>query len=138
VTIFAEKNRRGELTGVWLVEVRRMTKGVSKTIQEEQMAMDFGRRFDELQKQAEMILAATTTTPQGGIGLRGTYVDQNQLINWQVKARNLISMVCGQDSQHFHAFEKNEKPLFIGDSNHSVLDNKPSYLPRKRIMREAT
>jgi hypothetical protein len=53
--------------------------------------------------------------------LRGTYVDQNQLINWQVKARNLISMVCGQDSQHFQAFEKNEKPLFPGDSNHSVL-----------------
>jgi hypothetical protein len=85
------------------------------------MAIDFGHRFDELNKQAEAILAAKMTTPQGGIGLKGTYVDQNQLINWQVKARHLISMVCGQDSQHFHTLEKNEQPLFTGDSNYNIL-----------------
>jgi len=32
VTIFLEKNKRGEPTGVWLVEVRKMTAGVSKTV----------------------------------------------------------------------------------------------------------
>ena len=83
------------------------------------MRIDFGHRFNELNKQAEVILAAKTQNRT--FGLEGTFVDQNQLINWQVKARHLISMVCGQDSQHFHAFEKNEKPLFVGDSNHSVL-----------------
>jgi len=82
--------------------------------------IDFGHRFDELLEQAEVILAAKVTGPLVG-GLGGTYIDQNQLINWQVKARHLISMVCGQDSQHFHAFEKNEKPLYAGDSNHSIL-----------------
>jgi hypothetical protein len=86
---------------------------------EQQMALDFGHRFNELLKQAEVILEAKTQ--HRGVGLEGTFVDQNQLINWQVKARHLISMVCGQDSQHFNAFEKNEKPLFVGDSNHSVL-----------------
>jgi hypothetical protein len=85
------------------------------------MAIDFGHRFDELNKQAEAILAAKTETPQDGIGLRGTHVDQNQLINWQLKARHLISMVCGRDSQHFHAFEKNETPQFMGDTNYRAL-----------------
>ena len=45
--------------------------------------------------QAETILAAKTEDTLGR-----AYVDQNQLINWQVKAGHLISMVCGQDSHH--------------------------------------
>jgi len=32
VTIYAEKNKSGTKTGVWIVEVRKMTNGVSKTI----------------------------------------------------------------------------------------------------------
>jgi hypothetical protein len=82
------------------------------------MAVDFGHRFDELQKQAESILAAKT---QAWGPREGFHVDQNELINWQVKARHLISMVCGPDSQHFHAFEKNDTSQFMGDTNYHVL-----------------
>ncbi len=32
MTIFPEKNKRGELTGVWVVEIKKMTDGVTKTI----------------------------------------------------------------------------------------------------------
>jgi hypothetical protein len=32
VTIFFEKNKKGQATGVWIIEVRKMTKGVSETI----------------------------------------------------------------------------------------------------------
>lgn len=80
------------------------------------MRIDFGHRFDELNTQAETILAAKTEGE-----FERAYVDQNQLINWQVKARHLISIVCGQDSHHLHAFQKNEAPLFPGDTNHVIL-----------------
>jgi hypothetical protein len=29
-------------------------------------------------------------------------------LNWKVKVRNLLAKVCGEDSQHFRQFEKNE------------------------------
>jgi hypothetical protein len=34
VTIYPEKNKRGAVTGVWIVEVRKMTGGVSKTFRQ--------------------------------------------------------------------------------------------------------
>jgi hypothetical protein len=73
------------------------------------MPADFGRRFDELSKQAEAIEAnkKTQRTEYG----EGTYVDQPMLINWQVKVRHLLSSVCGTNSQHFIAFSEAEKPL---------------------------
>jgi hypothetical protein len=107
------------------------------------MPIDFGHRFDELNTQVETILAAKTEDEFGR-----AYVDQNQLINWQVKARHLISIVCGQDSHHLHAFQKNEAPLF-GDTNRGVLlrqqaillaakdDYKGGYLNRIRDLIQA-
>jgi hypothetical protein len=80
------------------------------------MPIDFGHRFDELNTQAETILAAKTADEFGR-----AYIDQNQLINWQVKARHLISIVCGQDSYHLHAFRENEAPQFPGDTNRGIL-----------------
>jgi hypothetical protein len=80
------------------------------------MPIDFGHRFDELNTQAETILAAKTEDTLGR-----AYVDQNQLINWQVKAGHLISIVCGQDSHHLQAFRKDEAPQFVGDTNHAIL-----------------
>ena len=32
MTIYPEKNKRGAVTGVWIVELRQMTKGISKTV----------------------------------------------------------------------------------------------------------
>ena len=75
------------------------------------MAIDFGVRFNELLNQVREILK----TQHRGAVVEGTYIDQNQLINWQVKALHLISNVCGQDSQHFHAFKKNESPQWMGE-----------------------
>jgi len=34
MTIYLEKNKRGEPTGIWIVEVRKMTGGVSKTVRQ--------------------------------------------------------------------------------------------------------
>ena len=35
-------------------------------------------------------------------------VDANLLLSWKVKVRNLLTKVCGEDSQHFHQFESND------------------------------
>ncbi len=83
------------------------------------MAVDFGQRFKELCDQAEAILAVKKQNR--GLGFAGTYVDQNELIKWQVNARHLLSMVCGRESEHFLAFESNQKPQFTGDTNHAIL-----------------
>jgi hypothetical protein len=83
------------------------------------MAVDFGQRFKELCDQAEAILAAKKQNR--GLGFEGTYVDQNELIKWQVNARHLLSMVCGRESEHFLAFESNQKSQFVGDTNHAIL-----------------
>jgi hypothetical protein len=73
------------------------------------MPVDFGRRFDELLKQAEVVEASKKTQHIEFVGT-GTYVDQPALLNWSVKARHLISSVCGVDSQHFILFLEAEKP----------------------------
>ena len=35
-------------------------------------------------------------------------VDDDLLLNWKVKVKNLLLKVCGEESQHFQQFEKNE------------------------------
>jgi Domain of unknown function (DUF4145) len=83
------------------------------------VAVDFGRRFQEVNEHAEAILAAKMETR--GLGFEGTFVDENELIKWQVNARHLLSMACGRDSEHFLAFKSNQDPKFVGDSNYAVL-----------------
>lgn len=39
---------------------------------------------------------------------RGEYIDSDLFLNWKVKVRNLLSKVCGEESQHFQQFEKKE------------------------------
>ena len=81
-------------------------------------AAHFGLRFNELCDQAEAIL--TAKKQRRGLGFEGTYVDESELIKWQVNARHLLSMVCGQDSEHFRAFESNQQPQFT-DTNYAIL-----------------
>jgi hypothetical protein len=83
------------------------------------MAIDFGRRFEELIKQADEIVAAKTQNRT--LGVEGTYVDQNDLVRWQVNARHLLSMVSGRDSEHFLAFDANQKTRFTTDTNYGIL-----------------
>jgi hypothetical protein len=72
------------------------------------MPADFGRRFDELLKQADSVESSKRIahTDYG----EGTYVDSNILLNWQVKVRHLLSAVCGTESQHFKLLLKAEEP----------------------------
>jgi Domain of unknown function (DUF4145) len=87
------------------------------------MANDFAKRFKELTERAEAIVAAKTVSrgDDGGGGFSGVYIDQHELIKWQVNARHLLSMVSGRDSEHIQAFDSNQKSQFVGDTNHAIL-----------------
>jgi hypothetical protein len=82
------------------------------------MRADFGRRFDELFKQAEAIESAKTKNT-GDFGW-GYNVDSEQLMNWRVKARHLLALACGAESQHFRQFVESEKPQSL-HTNHAML-----------------
>jgi len=76
------------------------------------------KRFAELSAQLSEVEATKQQRQEGTAVL--TYVDDDKLLNWRVKARSLIATACGKDSEHFAAFEKAEE-VFIYTTNHSVL-----------------
>ena len=79
----------------------------------------FGRRFEELCKQAEAI-EASKRMERPEYGTSGYRIDQNDLLNWQVKVRHLLSSACGPNSQHFTQFVANEGAGMY-TTNHEVF-----------------
>ena len=73
------------------------------------MAADFGRRFDDLVSQAGNIESKKTRNT-GQHSLEGFSIDTNEMLNWRVKCRQLLTSVCGLDSPHLSAFTKHEEP----------------------------
>lgn len=69
----------------------------------------FGQRFQELSEQLKQVQGAETrkNTVLGS----GSYqhIDEHLILNWAVKARNLISSACGKDSEHYWSFVEAEK-----------------------------
>jgi hypothetical protein len=52
--------------------------------------------------------------------MEGVYVDNDLFLNWKVKARDLISKVCGKESEYYKDFERHEK-AYAGATSHSIL-----------------
>jgi hypothetical protein len=67
----------------------------------------FKRRFEELEDQASQVESSKETHHSEMIG-SGEFVDNELLLSWKVKVRNLLSKVCGENSQHFKQFEEEE------------------------------
>lgn len=68
----------------------------------------FKQRFEELEEQASQLESSKKVLRTEIIG--GTNeVDSNLLLSWKVKVKNLLSKVCGEDSQHFKQFEREEE-----------------------------
>lgn len=67
------------------------------------------KRFEELVQQLSQVEA---TKRQQYNEFSGSYeaVDDELLLNWCVKARNLISSACGKQSEHYLSFVEAEKP----------------------------
>lgn len=67
----------------------------------------FKQRFDELEAQAIQVEASKKMYHDELFG-SGENIDNYLLLNWKVKVKNLLSKVCGEESQHFQQFEKHE------------------------------
>lgn len=78
---------------------------------------EFGRRFQELCQQADVI---ETSKKYERSPYEGHFINQNELINWSVKVRHLLSMVCGTQSEHFKQFVTSEK-VSMYTTNHEIF-----------------
>ena len=83
------------------------------------MTKIFERRFSELESQ---VISIEATKQRRHSEYSGSYdhIDDNLILNWQVKVKNLLSNLCGEDSQHFTAFiEAGKASSFT--SNYTIL-----------------
>jgi hypothetical protein len=71
----------------------------------------FSKRFAELASQLESVEA--TKRYEDSPDLPGDRIDDDLFVNWKVKARHLISMACGTDSEHYRQFVESEKGQFF-------------------------
>ncbi|WP_426115911.1 DUF4145 domain-containing protein [Pseudomonas sp. DSP3-2-2] len=79
----------------------------------------FRRRFDELERQLEEIAASKTTSVSQLTGTQAVYVDQNALLNWQIKAKTLLTGACGEGSHHVQSLQSARHTMM--GSNYDVL-----------------
>uniref|UniRef100_B8HQV7 DUF4145 domain-containing protein n=1 Tax=Cyanothece sp. (strain PCC 7425 / ATCC 29141) TaxID=395961 RepID=B8HQV7_CYAP4 len=61
----------------------------------------------------------------------GEHIDNDLFLNWKVKVRNLLSKACGEESQHFQQFEKNEKGLAYSTNYDTFKKLKAIFLAAK-------
>ena len=82
------------------------------------MNQKIAQRFNELEVQRQQIIA-TKKMSQGAYG-SSEAIDNELFTGWKLKVRNLLSIACGTDSEHFKAFTNSEKPHTM-ESSYSVL-----------------
>lgn len=90
----------------------------------------FKQRFDELEAQASQVETSKTFS-RTEMRTVQEFVDNNLLLNWKVKVRNLLSKVCGEESQYFRQFEKHEKGLPYETNYHIFKSLKSIFLAAK-------
>lgn len=66
---------------------------------------------------------------------RGTFVAHDEFLAWKARSKNLLVLACGDKSEHFKAFEQNEKANY--GTNHSILINLMTILDGARRDYEA-
>ena len=69
----------------------------------------FKQRFEELEEQASQLESSKKVLRTERIGGTNVVIDSYLLLSWKVKVKNLLSKVCGEDSQHFKQFEREEE-----------------------------
>ncbi|MDF5892397.1 DUF4145 domain-containing protein [Pseudomonas syringae pv. syringae] len=78
------------------------------------------KRFSELAEQLEGIAAAKRSAPHPVTEKAVMYVDNDDLLNWKVKAKTLLINTCGESSQQMASFITAERsPGF--STNYGIL-----------------
>ena len=72
------------------------------------------KRFDELSRD-HAVLIQSKKISHGQFG-SSEHIDAELFTAWKVKVRNLLSLACGEKSQHFEQYEKAEKPYSMESS----------------------
>ena len=78
------------------------------------------RQLEELESQASQIEASKHSHHSEMFG-SGEYVDNDLLLSWKVKVRNLLSNLCGENSQYFKQFEEEENSGIVGTTNLAIF-----------------
>ena len=72
------------------------------------MNQKHGQRFQGLENEIKEIISNTYRSGDG------EYIKEEDFIEWKVKAKNLLVKSCGEDSEHYKEFLKNEKRSTYG------------------------
>jgi hypothetical protein len=72
------------------------------------------QRFAELSEQLEDLLVSKAPKYDSLTEKTKIEIEGNELLEWKVKAKNLLRKACGQDSEHYSEFVKNETTDIYG------------------------
>ncbi len=67
------------------------------------------QRFDELAAQLQSLIESKRSYYDETLRRQQDEIESDALIQWSVKARNLLSKACGPESEHYLAFVENEQ-----------------------------
>jgi hypothetical protein len=80
------------------------------------------KRFAELAEQLEAV--AATKRHQSGAYISGDYIDSAMFTNWKLKARHLLSMACGDKSEHYKDFVERQDGGSYSTNHETMLQLK--------------
>ena len=89
------------------------------------------KRFAELKSQILDIESTRQTRNDRFGGSSTEYVDDNLLLNWGVKVKNLLLSACGENSQHLLSFVEAEKPQSFTDNFDKLCRMKAVFMAAK-------
>lgn len=69
----------------------------------------YKKRFSELQEQMDKLRASKTSVYSSFLEKSELNIEQNALLEWTVKALSLLNKSCGDNSEHYKAFTKNNE-----------------------------
>lgn len=75
------------------------------------MNRHFKKYFNELEAKAKQIEDSKDKN----------YIDNELLQNWKVRVKNLLSKVCGEESQHLQEFKKEEENFTVVSTNYDIF-----------------
>ena len=76
----------------------------------------FAQRFQELSDQLKQVEGTEVAKPTLMGGSTHQHIDAHLILNWAVKARNLILSACGKESEHYTSFVKADEARSYEDS----------------------
>jgi Domain of unknown function (DUF4145) len=78
------------------------------------------QQFEELGNQASQVEATKKVSSSKIFGER-EFVDGYLLLSWTVKVKNLLSKLCGENSQYFKQFESQENSGVLATTNLTIF-----------------